>query len=256
MNFKQQSPPQFKTFLVLCILLISFPISFHAQCNVGNTIGSNDPENDFFWGQSFTAECDGTLEYIEFITGDNGGTQSAATLNIFEGETVAGTPLYTQETSEMTFGGAGESLRVLLDEPLPVIQGQKYTFEMQVFVNLQISTSNPYNGGIAFENGTGFPPVDFVFNVQLAEILTVEEIAFGRLFELYPNPANNKLNIATELDSENIQVTLTDVLGKTIRKTSFSTEETQIDISKLAPGIYFAVIEDASGKATIRFIKN
>ncbi|MBN4053614.1 hypothetical protein JYT97_01880 [Haliea sp. AH-315-K21] len=154
-------------FFAFVLTTLLFQSALYAQCIVGNTIGKNDPENDFFWGQSFTANCDGQLNYIEFITGEGGGTQTATTLRIFEGETVLGTPLYSQVVPEMTFSGSGENLRIYLDQVLPIVSDQKYTFELQVSVNLQISTANPYSGGIAFENGSGFSQVDFVFNVSI-----------------------------------------------------------------------------------------
>jgi len=255
MSFKQTSPLLQSIFFSVFALCL-FSSETYAQCTVGNTVGNNDPENEFFWAQSFTAECTGTLEYIEFITGNDGGTQPATTLKIFEGESVTVEPIYTQKTQEMTFNGAGERLRVILNEGLPVTQGQKYTFEMQVFVNLQISTSNPYPGGIAFENGTAFEPVDFVFNIQVAEALGVEEISFGRLFEVYPNPVNNYLNIATELAPEALTVTIQTVTGNMLFKREISSEETRIDTGSLTPGVYFAIIENATERTPIRFIKN
>jgi len=212
MSLKQTSPLLQSIFFCVFALFI-FSSEIYAQCTVGNTVGSNDPENDFFWAQSFTAECTGTLEYIEFITGNDGGTQPATTLKIFEGESVTEEPIYTQATQEMTFNGAGERLRVILNEGLPVTQGQKYTFEMQVFVNLQISTSNPYTGGIAFENGTAFEPVDFVFNIQMAlafvrqrPFVTSTIIGATSIDQLSENIKSVEVTLSEEILSEIQQV--------------------------------------------------
>jgi len=92
-------------YLVLFTVMLSSP-SIMGQCTIGNDIGGFDPQNNFDWAQTFTAECDGFLEYVEFITG-SGGTQQARSLEIFEGATVSGTPVYTQNFSQMTFNAAG-----------------------------------------------------------------------------------------------------------------------------------------------------
>jgi len=256
MSSKNYQNKQLFTFLIL----LTFPFLLqpvYGQCLFGNDVGNNDPENDFFWGQSFTAECDGVLDYVQFTTGNNGGTQMETTLRVFEGETVSGTPAYTQTVPEMTFSGAGESFRIDLDTPYPMVFGQKYTYELQIFVNLQISTSNPYKGGIAFENGTGFPPVDFEFSVFIGEVLGLDDTSLADQVSYSPNPVQNILNIRLTNPFETLDISISSLQGKRVFQDSFpSQQDIIIDTEDLATGFYLVTLITDSSRTTLKLIKD
>ena len=76
-------------------------------------------------------------------------------------------------------------------------------------------------------------------------------------FSIYPNPANNILNISNA-DFDIKQVGITDVNGRAIKTIiqSFPSQETTIDVSDLSAGIYMIVINTTEGKAVKKFVKN
>jgi choice-of-anchor B domain-containing protein len=90
------------------------------------------------------------------------------------------------------------------------------------------------DGDDTYKNSTG---------IKEAEIKT-NSLAFS----IFPNPANNQLNciIANQLSS-NLQFTITDVLGKTVREESWNINRTlykaQININDLKDGCYFMTIK-------------
>ena len=67
-----------------------------AQCIIGNAVSSMNQTGTHRVGQSFTATCNGTIEYVEYFSNVN-GTNTAGTLMIYSGSTVSNTPIHTQE---------------------------------------------------------------------------------------------------------------------------------------------------------------
>jgi len=242
----------------LILVLSFFTYLGQAQCTFGNDIGGFDPQNNFDWAQSFTAECDGFLEYVEFITG-SGGTQQARTLEIFEGATVTGEPFYTQDFPVMTFGAAGESLRIELAEDFPIVTGDEFTFQIPgVTVNLLVDINNPYPGGFAFENGNEFNQiVDFVFNVSITdESLSTSEFSLTDV-AMFPNPTTDQITVSLGKNVRDVSLTIYNVLGAIVQQESTSNSSSiEANVSNLTPGVYFSVVDTEQGTANLRFIKN
>ncbi|MEP0263160.1 T9SS type A sorting domain-containing protein [Dokdonia sp.] len=244
--------------LLFLIAFAFLPLNSYAQCTFGNDVGSFDPQNNFDWAQSFTAECDGFLEYVEFITG-SGGTQQARTLEIFEGATVSGDPIYTQAFPVMNFGAAGESLRINIAEEFPISNGDIFTFQIPgVTVNLLVDTNNPYPGGFAFENGGEFGQVvDFVFNVSISdEFLATDEFTTANI-SVFPNPTTDRLSIDLGQNYQEVTMATYDVLGAIVKRTSAqNTSNIEENVKNLKTGVYFSVIKTEVGEVTVKFIKN
>jgi len=240
------------------LLLISFiSSSMQGQCTFGNDIGSFDPQNNFDWAQSFTAECDGFLEYVEFITG-SGGTQEARTLEIFEGATVSGSPIYTQDFPAMNFGTAGESLRINIAEEFSISSGDVFTFQIPgVTVNLLVDINDPYDGGFAFENGGEFNQiVDFVFNVSISdEFLSTNDLDLMNVLA-YPNPASEIIDVSLGSFQEDITIRTYNSIGKLVKEERLTnTNFLRMDITSLANGVYYSIIMTPSTREVFRFIK-
>ena len=87
-----------------------------------------------------------------------------------------------------------------------------------------------YNGSLP--NGTGISKINAIQN-----------------FQVYPNPANDVLNIECLMVNDNTTITLTDVLGSTVKQTSFNTQHTTLNVSDLPPGAYMYKATSSSGKS-------
>lgn len=73
---------------------------------------------------------------------------------------------------------------------------------------------------------------------------------------LYPNPANNMLTISGLPTTSALTTTITDLAGKTIFiSTTNPSNQQQIDISKLANGIYLLQLTMNSATKTLKFVK-
>lgn len=85
----------------------------------------------------------------------------------------------------------------------------------------------------------------------------INEINTYADYSIYPNPANNMIYLNSSYDGAK-QVTLYDITGREISKTELSREQTEINISDLARGMYFVrVIETITRESyTLKLIKN
>ena len=70
---------------------------------------------------------------------------------------------------------------------------------------------------------------------------------------LYPNPANNQLNIKG-LPNGNTNISITDVTGKIILTTNASLQKV-LDISNFSSGIYFMQLNNDATTKTLKFVK-
>ena len=70
-------------------------------------------------------------------------------------------------------------------------------------------------------------------------------------FRLYPNPVNDKLNIVTETEVE--EVVVYDAFGR--QQTTVNGQQSTVDVSNLNVGVYFVMIKTNEGVVVKRFIK-
>jgi hypothetical protein len=73
-------------------------------------------------------------------------------------------------------------------------------------------------------------------------------------FKLFPNPAKNTLTIETNIVNEKAQISLINILGSSqiIRNLEKGSNQVVLDISSIAPGVYFVKFETDSGKQSVK----
>ena len=148
-------------------------IAGYGQCVIGNSVAPSTENGNNLLGQSFTATCAGTIEYVEIICSST-GTNTAGTLKIYTGSSVLGTPIHTQAYTAAPVA-AGSPFRVYLSTPINVMAGNQRTFEMEISLDVAYSGSNPYSGGRMFYNGSNssvYAQIDLHFNVSIASNCT------------------------------------------------------------------------------------
>ncbi len=85
----------------------------------------------------------------------------------------------------------------------------------------------------------------------------IEEFDLEGSVKVYPNPANNILNIELDEVYEVINLRILNILGKEVQQKQFNREQLlRIDISELPTGPYFIHLQTPEGKASIRVVKN
>jgi hypothetical protein len=80
-----------------------------------------------------------------------------------------------------------------------------------------------------------------------------QELAFG--FNIYPNPANGQIKIdLAEMETGNPVLYIHDNYGKTVKKVQLNREQSQVDVSGLATGLYFLTIQTQGGSASGKLV--
>lgn len=78
----------------------------------------------------------------------------------------------------------------------------------------------------------------------------IEEMNAKPMFSLYPNPAKDMINIATDKIDNSI-ISIIDITGKEVKSLDFNTSNISLNISDLDAGVYFYSVRNrATGKVT------
>jgi hypothetical protein len=105
--------------------------------------------------------------------------------------------------------------------------------------------------GFRFDNyGSGFSIDD----------ITVEGTASSASFDMnrvsiYPNPANEFLNITGEDGLTINSISIVDLNGRTVKEVQLNVSNSQINVSDLSSGAYLINLNTSEGKAVKKFIK-
>jgi hypothetical protein len=80
-------------------------------------------------------------------------------------------------------------------------------------------------------------------------------------FKLYPNPTDNSFNLVFRAAIDNLNITITDVAGKTVytenNNISLAANQTKaIDISNLTAGVYFCKLSNGKNSFVQKIVKN
>ena len=96
--------------------------------------------------------------------------------------------------------------------------------------------------------------VDYV-RVYQQGTLSTPSIADKSNFRVYPNPVSEELNIATEINYPVTKANIYSITGQLLQSFSIKENETTINVSGLAPSIYFLEIQSDRGTERQKFIK-
>ncbi len=86
-------------------------------------------------------------------------------------------------------------------------------------------------------------------------LLNTKEILPSNAAQVYPNPANNLVNITVDAIYEVKSITITDVTGRIVRTESPS-NKVAVNLDTLKAGYYFVNISTSVGMVSTKFIKN
>lgn len=97
--------------------------------------------------------------------------------------------------------------------------------------------------GTNTDNGSGMYYIDDVQLIESTGVYTTEILP--QFISLYPNPANDVLNIVVPADWNNAIITIKDLQGKTISTEKLNPGLNANDVSDLATGIYLVEVSQA-----------
>lgn len=235
--------------IIISIMLLSQIANSQCQTSSANGTSLNNITS-LVLGQGFTAECTGNLEYVQFVAGDT-GTVSGGTLNIYSGNNVSSTPIYTQSYSPITINNIGDPIRINITNVLALTLNSQYTFEFTVdnSINVFGNLSNVYPGGSSFQDNVEYSG-DWDFTVSiLSSTLSLDNLNVNENIKLFPNPSSEFVQISGLRELVNYKIY--NVVGAEVKQ-GVITNDKQIDIKHFINGLYFLKFDNGY---TINFIK-
>ncbi|MEP7171525.1 MAG: T9SS type A sorting domain-containing protein, partial [Bacteroidota bacterium] len=111
-----------------------------------------------------------------------------------------------------------------------------------------VANANSYNGVTFFKDATA----SYSTNCGVTSLPDIDNLASVQIF---PNPANNHLTIALGSNNKKFDVTIWDITGKVLYKTSaISTQKIEVNTEYFAEGIYVVQIQAADFTETKKLI--
>lgn len=98
----------------------------------------------------------------------------------------------------------------------------------------------------------------YVDNLSFDNLISnvTEPESKNTIFNLYPNPANDKITITNVQDSENTTINILNIQGKQVMYNQFRDQNNmEFEISNLPMGIYFIEVKSEYGIAVKKFVK-
>jgi methionine-rich copper-binding protein CopC len=99
-----------------------------------------------------------------------------------------------------------------------------------------------------------FDHVEVSSSIKSAEILDDETIATEQQVDIYPNPADELVNIVMPDNESKVKVTLTSMQGNVVLTTIFYGSEAQLNTSHINPGVYVLRFETNGNVITKRLV--
>jgi hypothetical protein len=128
------------------------------------------------------------------------------------------------------------------------------------YVAFKIKTKPTLVSGDTFSNTASiyfdynFPVVTNTATTTIA-VLAKQDFNFENYFKIYPNPANNVLNIESKKQIEVTSVSIYNTLGQLVLVVPNAKDIKTVDVSALKSGNYFIKILSDKGSSNIKFIK-
>jgi len=128
------------------------------------------------------------------------------------------------------------------------------------YVAFKIKTRATLVGGDTFSNSAAIyfdynSAIDTNTATTTIQALAVQDFAFGQYFTVYPNPANNQLNIDKKENIEISSLSIFNTLGQLIITIPNAQKTSAVDVSCLKSGNYFLRINSDQGISNAKFIK-
>ena len=130
-------------------------------------------------------------------------------------------------------------------------------------LNIPSDASGQTRMRITMKNGAAPSPCELFSNGEVedytvdfgnAPVILVRATKFD--LNIYPNPANNLLNISITSNTEAVNIKVYNVMGQIINDFNIKKKNTQLDLSDFSKGIYFLGIDNGEQTMLKKFIKN
>ncbi|HRG82927.1 MAG TPA: T9SS type A sorting domain-containing protein, partial [Chitinophagaceae bacterium] len=117
------------------------------------------------------------------------------------------------------------------------------------------ATAGTYYARVFGYNGANNTSSCYTLRVQLGTASRTEELITEKVI-LFPNPVTSKLNIRIDNLQGLADIRVFDMYGKLVRQQRTATVNTEMDLSKLAAGMYFIRVMNGGKETTLKVVKD
>lgn len=225
-------------------------------------VGSYDPnDKTCLEGSVITPSLIG--EYVHYmIRFENTGTYSAQNIVVkdmidldkFDISTLIPTSSSHPFATKISEGNKIEFIFENINLPFDDATNDGYVaFKIKTKQTLKVGDSFTNEANIYFDYN--FPILTNKATSKFQTTLDAPDFEFSNYFTLYPNPANDVLNINAVQAIEIQSLAIYDVLGQLVIAVPNAKSVSNIDVSKLRTGTYFIKVKSDKGSSSMKFIK-
>ena len=225
-------------------------------------VGSYDPnDKTCLEGDIITPNLIG--EYVHYmIRFENTGTYAAQNIVVkdmidlskFDISTLIPTSSSHSFVTKISEGNKVEFIFENINLPFDDANNDGYVaFKIKTKPTLKVGDSFTNEANIYFDYN--FPILTNKATSKFQNTLANPDFEFSNYFALYPNPANDVLNINAVQAIEIQSLAIYDVLGQLVIAVPNAKSVSNIDVSKLRTGTYFIKVKSDKGSSSMKFIK-
>ena len=225
-------------------------------------VNSYDP-NDKTCLEGKTVSEESIDNYVHYVIRfENSGTYAAQNITVtdyidvskFDINTlvpIKGSHLFTTKISN---GNKVDFLFENINLPFDDANNDGYVaFKIKTKPTLVVGDTFSNTASIYFDYNSAITTNEFVTTIE--STLSNEDFVFEKYFSVYPNPANDILNINKKEGINLESISVYNTLGQQVIAIANAQNIKQIDISKLKIGTYFILVNSDQGYSNIQFIK-
>jgi hypothetical protein len=205
-------------------------------------------------------------KYVTFVGNDNLMSSTKTTLGVNEKFTVIdlGGGLSALQAANGKYVTLNPTDNNLYCNSNTIGDYQKFTltdlcgvYSIQGFNKLYVSSENGASSGMTCSRTAPQAWEYFKWGITGSiEVLGVEHIGSEKLaFKVFPNPAQNSITVRS-LQYDNLTITIYDIYGRLILKTSLDNNQNNVDVNEIPSGIYLMNISSPEASSTVKFLKN
>lgn len=207
------------------------------------TTTNNAPKNDWLISKSLTLTAGTTYTVSVKYNAFNNPVTANESFRVVMLDAPSSTATFNQQIGAET--GILQSGTGVTDLLANAVTGV-YTFTP--------STSGVYHVGIHANSATA-AGILMVFELKVEASLSTADFETNN-FSIYPNPANNVLNLSVKNGLTVNEVTMVDINGRTVKTIVDSLgSEMEINVSDLTSGVYMLNLKTDEGVTTSKFVK-
>tara|TARA_Y100000589_G_scaffold136859_1_gene130898 strand:+ start:492 stop:1739 length:1248 start_codon:yes stop_codon:yes gene_type:complete len=203
---------------------------------------------------------DWDLLFTKYITDLGGGMHYAVTGVLANGNVKVAQVNNVSDVNNVTYWGQNYTSNIGeigYDWKSFNMTTYQYDIEDSLVYFVEDQTGDIYK--LIFTGFGGSATGDFIFTKELVGNVGIyQSMASNNILNLYPNPANEAINITFVSVSEIVELSIFDITGKQVYteqiNAGYGLNQKRISVNSLVKGIYFLNISDSRNKTTKKFI--